>query len=314
MDTVKHEPVLLKEVLKFLEPKPNEIVFDGTLGGAGHAVAIYEAIAPTGILIGVDQDSQALSTAAIKIGDKKNVILVKDDYKNIKGILKRLDIGRIDAFFLDLGLSSIQIDTEDRGFSYKRDERIDMRMDQDNPLDAVEVLNNYSQEQLKDIFYRFGEERWSARIARNIVEYRKKKKITGTGELVEIIRRSVPGSGRKSKGGHPAKRVFQALRIEVNKELESLREVLEDAFDLLNGGGRMVIISYHSLEDRIVKERFSWWSGKCRCPAGIPECVCKAVKQADILTKKPVTAQEEETFFNPRAKSAKLRAIKKSDE
>ncbi len=307
----QHIPVLLKEVLNYLEPKPKDIIFDGTLGGAGHTIEIYKAIAPTGILIGVDQDSQALSTAAKKIGDFKNIFLVKDDFRNIRSILKKLDIKKINAFFLDLGLSSMQIDTEGRGFSYSRDEEIDMRMDQEGVLSAYDVLNTYSQEELKNIFYQFGEERWSARIARNIIDYRKSKEITRTAELVEIIRRSIPSFGKKSKGGHPAKRVFQALRIEVNKELDSLSGVLEDAFELLEHGGRMVIISYHSLEDRIVKERFLIWGGKCTCPADMPECRCGASKKVEILTKKPVMAQKEEAVFNPRAKSAKLRAIRK---
>ncbi len=307
----QHIPVLLKEVLNYLDPKPKDIVFDGTLGGAGHTIEIYKAIAPTGILIGVDQDSQALSTAAKRIGDSENIFLVKDDFRNIRSILKKFDLKKINAFFLDLGLSSMQIDTEGRGFSYNRDEKIDMRMDQEGVLSAYDVLNTYSEEELKIIFYQFGEERWSARIARNITKYRKDKEITRTAELVEIIRRSIPAFGKKSKGGHPAKRVFQALRIEVNKELDSLSNVLDDAFELLEQGGRMVIISYHSLEDRIVKEKFLILGGKCTCPANIPECRCGAVKKAEILTKKPVMVQNEEAVLNPRAKSAKLRAIRK---
>lgn len=310
-DWARHVPVLLKEVLEYLDPRPDDIVFDGTLGGAGHTIAIMKAIAPTGILIGVDQDSQAISTAAKKIGSAKNIILVKDDYRNIRPVLKKLHIDKIHAFLLDLGVSSMQLETAGRGFSYMRDEKIDMRMDQKSGFSAIDILNSYSEEELRNIFFQFGEERWSARIAKNIVATRKTKEITRTGELVEIIKSSVPAWSKKSKGGHPAKRVFQALRIEVNQELKSLGQALEDGFPLLQEGGRMVVISYHSLEDRIVKERFLRWAGKCICPPGLPECQCGAVKQAEILTKKPVRAQEEEVLSNPRSKSAKLRAIRK---
>ncbi len=306
-----HIPVLLKESLFYLNLKPGKIVFDGTLGGAGHTVAIYKAIAPTGKLIAVDQDSQAISTASITFKNFDNIKIFKGNFADIKSILKEAGIKKIDGLFLDLGLSSTQIEKSGRGFSYMRDEKLDMRMNEDNPLTAYEILNSYQEEELVNIFYKYGEEPYSKSIARNIVNYRKLKKIETTGELNEIIKKSIPLKALHGSRGHPAKRVFQALRIEVNKELENLERVIDDGFEALNKNGRMVIISYHSLEDRIVKNKFLNFSGKCTCPPELPKCMCGAKKRALILTKKVVVPSKEEIEQNIRAKSAKLRAIEK---
>jgi len=307
-----HKPVLLEEVLYYLKLKKGDIVFEGTLGGAGHTIEIIEAIAPTGKIIGVDLDSKAISTATIKL--KKflsNLLLINDSFANISGILRELNIKSISEFFLDLGLSSTQIENSGRGFSYIRNEKLDMRFDQSSELDACDVVNNYTENKLKEIIYKYGEERWSSRISKNIVSHRSLKKITNTGELVEIIKKSIPAKHRSRRKGHPAKRVFQALRIEVNRELDNLDKVLEDGFKLLKSCGRMVIISYHSLEDRIVKRKFKKFSGRCICPPDLPVCKCGAEKKAKIITKKVIKPSPDEIRENPRSRSARLRVLEK---
>jgi len=306
-----HIPVLLKEVLEYLNLKPGNIVFDGTLGGAGHTVEIFKAIAPTGKLIVVDKDSQAISTAASLFKNYNNIFFYKGNFADVKNIIKSFGIKKIDGFFLDIGLSSIQIEKSGRGFSYIRDEKLDMRMDIGNPLSAFNVVNEYSEQELKEIFFKFGEEKYSSNIAKNIVLSRKSKPIETTRQLNEIIEKSIPGKEKYSKRGHPSKRIFQAIRIEVNNELENLGEAINKGFEVLNKGGRMVIISYHSLEDRIVKNKFINFSGKCICPPGLPVCVCGAKRQAEILTKKVITPSIDEILNNKRASSAKLRAIQK---
>jgi 16S rRNA (cytosine1402-N4)-methyltransferase len=306
-----HIPVLLKEVLEYLDLKPGKIVFDGTLGGAGHTVEIFKAIAPTGKLIAVDHDSLAISTASSLFKDCRNIFFSKGNFADVKRIIKSFGINRLDGFFIDIGLSSIQIDKSGRGFSYIRDEKLDMRMDEDNPLSAFKVVNEYSEQKLKEIFFKFGEEKYSLRIARNITLSRKDKPVETTGQLNKIIENSIPAKEKFSKRGHPSKRVFQAIRIEVNKELENLARAIDEGFEVLNKGGRMVIISYHSLEDRIVKNKFIGFSGKCTCPPGLPVCICGAKKQAEILTKRIITPSDEEISNNKRAASAKLRAIEK---
>ncbi|MDD3776938.1 MAG: 16S rRNA (cytosine(1402)-N(4))-methyltransferase RsmH [Actinomycetota bacterium] len=305
-----HEPVLLKEVLNYLDLKQGDTVFDGTLGGAGHTIAIIKEIAPTGIVIGVDLSSQALSTATRKLENlKDNAILVNDNFANIKGIIHQLKLKKLDKVLLDLGLSSYQIDKSEKGFSYMKEEQLDMRFGSQG-LSAYEVVNHYQEEDLKRIFYQYGEERWAKVIAANIVKERQKEEIGTTSKLAEIVEKSIPRH-KKSRRGHPAKRVFQAIRIEVNCELENLSRAIEDGFEVLNKGGRMVIISYHSLEDRIVKNKFLNYAGKCTCPPGLPVCSCGAKKQAHILTKRAVKPSAEEAERNPRASSAKLRAIEK---
>ena len=306
-----HIPVLLKEVLEYLDPKPGDVVFDGTLGGAGHTAAIFEAIAPTGRLIAVDYDSQAVSTAAILFKDCSNIFLSKGNFSDVADIINKFGFKNIDGFFLDLGLSSIQIDKSGRGFSYIRDERLDMRMDENNPLTAFKVINEYDEEKLRKIFFGFGEEKYGGRIAGRIVLCRRNKSIETTVQLNEIIESAIPAKERFSKRGHPSKRIFQAVRIEVNRELENLSKAINDGFEVLNKGGRMVIISYHSLEDRIVKNKFLDLNGKCTCPPGLPVCICGVKKRAEIITKKVVTPTAHEISENKRASSAKLRAIEK---
>ncbi len=309
-----HIPVLLKESLFYLNLKPGKVVFDGTLGGAGHTIAIFKAIAPTGIIIAVDHDSQAVSTAAKLFEGNENACFFKGNFADVLSIIKKAGIKKIDGFFLDLGMSSMQIEESSKGFSYMRDEPLDMRMDNEGGLSAFEVINYYSEEKLRDIFYKYGEENYGAAIARNIIRFRNNKIIRSTGELNKIIEKSIPPKARYGSRGHPSKRIFQAVRIEVNRELDNLTEGIEDGFKALNKGGRMVIISYHSLEDRIVKKKFMAMQGKCSCPPGLPECVCGARKVADILTKKAVTPGNEEITNNPRSKSAKLRAMEKIED
>jgi 16S rRNA (cytosine1402-N4)-methyltransferase len=274
-----HIPVLLDEVLKYLSPQQGDIVFDGTLGGAGHTVEIIKAIAPTGKVIGVDLHSQTLSTAAIRLGSlAANMIPVNDNFANIGQILRRLGIPVINGILLDLGLSSFLIDGSGRGFSYLRDEVLDMRFSSSQDLKASDVVNNYSAQKLEEIFVKYGEERFSRRIARNIENRRKKEKIRTTGELAGIVKDSIPGASLGKRKGNPAKRVFQAIRIEVNRELESLDKVIRDGFEVLDIGGKMVIISYHSLEDRMVKERKDLRNLK-ECVPVLPDCQYAAAEQ-----------------------------------
>jgi len=306
-----HIPVLLKESLLYLNLNPGKVIFDGTLGGAGHTVAIFKAIAPTGIIIAVDHDSQAVSTAAKLFEGYKNTYFFKGNFADVGAIIKQAGIEKIDGYFLDLGMSSKQIEKSKKGFSYMRDEPLDMRMDDEDELTAYDVVNFYSEERLLEIFYKYGEEDYGSKIARNIVRYRDQKKIDTTGELNRIIERSIPPKARYGSRGHPSKRIFQAIRIEVNKELDNLSKGIDEGFKVLNIGGRMVIISYHSLEDRIVKHKFQMLGGKCFCPPDLPECVCNSKKRAEILTKKAIVPREEEIIKNPRSKSAKLRAVEK---
>jgi 16S rRNA (cytosine1402-N4)-methyltransferase len=309
-----HIPVMGKEVMQYLDLKKGDIVFEGTLGGAGHTVEIIKAIAPTGKVIGVELDSQATSTAARNLKNQgliDYIEIVNDNFSNVSNILRANSIKKINGFLLDLGLSSIQIELSGRGFSYLRDENIDMRFNPEEGISASDILNEYPEETLRDIFYKYGEEKWSGRIAQNIVNYRKNKRIESTGQLIEIIKNSIPPKYKYGAGGHPAKRVFQAIRIEINRELENLKKALNDGVDLMAKDGRMVVISYHSLEDRIVKESFISFSGKCTCPRDFPECRCGAVKKGEIMTKKVLTPSENEIKLNPRAKSARMRVFEK---
>ncbi len=307
-----HKPVLLKEVLYYLNLKQSDIIFDGTLGGAGHTVEIIKVIAPTGKVIGVDLHSQAISTAAKKLKDfSDRVNLIKGNFADIKEILKKLNIRDVDGILLDLGLSSFLIEESKRGFSYLKDEKLDMRFDDKNKINAFDVVNKYSREKLTEIFYKYGEERWSKLIARNIVNYRKERDIKTTGELVDIIKSSIPYKFRHSRRGHPAKRVFQAVRIEVNRELDNLKKAIEDGFKVLKSGGRMVIISYHSLEDRLVKRKFLDYEGAFNYPPDFPVYESDREKKARIITRKAVKASPGEISLNPRSKSARLRVLEK---
>jgi len=307
-----HKSVLLKEVLYYLNLKQGDVIFDGTLGGAGHTVEIIKVIAPTGRIIGVDLHSQAISTATRKLKKFSNrIALVNDNFANIKEILKKVNVENIDGILLDLGLSSFLIEKSERGFSYLRNEKLDMRFNDNNKITAFDVVNTYSKEKLAEIFWKYGEERWSKLIAESIVNYRKDKTIETTGELVEIIKSAIPDKFRHYRKGHPAKRIFQAIRIEVNNELDNLKKAVEDGFDVLKSGGRMVIISYHSLEDRMVKNKFLQYEGACTCPPDFPVCKCGSKRRAKIITRKAVKPTPEEIKLNPRSKSARLRVLEK---
>ncbi|KYO66673.1 16S rRNA (cytosine(1402)-N(4))-methyltransferase RsmH [Thermovenabulum gondwanense] len=296
-----HKPIMIKEVLNYLNVKEEGIYVDATLGGAGHFQEILKKAGEKGLVIGIDRDIESIENAKEKFKDNKNAIFVHDNFKNLKGILKDLNISSIDGILYDLGVSSYQLDKEERGFSYQKDAPLDMRMDTRQKLTARDVVNTYDKEELKRIIYEYGEERFAGRIANFIVERRKNKPIETTLELVEVIKDAIPAKARR-KGPHPAKRTFQALRIFVNEELVGLEQAFKDAISLLKDGGRIVVISFHSLEDRIVKRLFNEFKKE----GGL-------TYKLRILTSKPVVPEEEEIIGNPRARSAKLRAAEKFD-
>ena len=279
-------------------------------GGAGHSVEIAKKLSRKGMLIGIDRDEEALSAAKEKLQDFSNVIYIHDNHDNIKEILKKLNIEKVDGILLDLGVSSYQLDEKNRGFSYLGENELDMRMDKTQKLTAKEVVNTYSEEKLANIIYEYGEERFSRKIAKNICEYRKQKEIETTKQLVEIIEKSIP----KSKDGHPAKRTFQAIRIEVNNEIKPLFNTIKDSIDCLKDKGRLCVITFHSLEDRAVKNAYIEAKGKCTCPKDLPYCVCGAKSLGEIITKKPIIATKEEIEENTRSKSAKVRIFEKREE
>jgi 16S rRNA (cytosine1402-N4)-methyltransferase len=305
-----HTSVLLEETLHFLSVLSGKTYVDATLGMGGHAQAILET--PETKLIGIDQDEDAIRLAGKRLerfGDR--VKLVKSNFSAIKEILSTLQIEKIDGLIVDLGVSSLQLDSEERGFSFRSDAPLDMRMDRGGGDTAADLLAELSEEDIANIIYRFGEERFSRRIARRIVERRKAgEPVTTTKQLAELVERSVKRSPKDKI--HPATRTFQALRIAVNREIEILEDFINDAVDVLSPGGRLVVISFHSLEDRIVKQTFQKLAGKCLCPPRIPQCVCGAAKKIEILTRKPVIAGDSEIDENPRARSAKLRAAQRS--
>lgn len=301
----KHVPVLLNECLEALNLKKNMVVVDATLGGAGHSREIAKRISG-GTLIGLDRDTTALRFSAQKLADAPvEVRLIKCNFCDIADILKSLGIGQVDAILADFGVSSYQIDTQERGFSYTQDAPLDMRMDTDATKTAEIVVNHYPEGKLADIIWNYGEERYSRRIAAAIVAGRP---IRSTGHLVEIIKNAVP-AGYGKTGGHPAKRTFQAIRIEVNQELESIQKFLDGAIEMLKPQGRLAVISFHSLEDRIVKQTFKHAATDCLCPPKIPQCICQHKATVKLLTKKPICPTIEETKSNPRSASAKLRVI-----
>lgn len=306
----KHIPVLLNECIENLKINPDGIYVDGTLGGAGHSFHIAQKLSKKGKLIGIDKDEDALKAASEKLKDFKNIEYVKDNHDNIKNILLSLGIDKVDGILLDLGVSSYQLDEAQRGFSYMQDAKLDMRMDKTQSLTAEYVVNNYKEEELARIIYEYGEEKFSRRIARNICEYRKIEPIDTTSKLVQIIEKSVPKS--KKSQGHPAKRTFQAIRIEVNNEIEPLYKTVTDSIDCLNKNGRLCIITFHSLEDRAVKNAFINAEGVCTCPPDLPYCVCGKQEKGKIITKKPILPTEEEMKINTRSKSAKLRVFEKN--
>lgn len=305
----KHIPVLLNECIKGLNIKSNGIYVDGTLGGAGHSKEILKYLSKEGKLIGIDRDSTALEAAKENLKDFKNVLYIHDNHDNIKKVLTNLKIEKVDGILLDLGISSYQIDEEKRGFSYTKNSNLDMRMDKTQEFSAYDVVNFYLEEKLANIIYEYGEEKFSRKIAQKICEYRKNKKIETTNELVDIIKQVVPFN---KVNGHPAKRTFQAIRIEVNDELKPLYNTVMDSINSLKKGGRLCIITFHSLEDRIVKNAFNDCTGKCTCPPGIPYCMCGSKKLGNVITKKPILPSKEELEKNSRSASAKLRIFEKN--
>jgi len=306
-----HVPVMIAEVLQYLDPKSGETILDATIGGGGHSIEIVERILPGGRLIGIDRDKEALEAARNRLTDfSQNVTLVQGDFGDLEAIARDLDIQEVNGVLLDLGVSSHQLDTAERGFSFNRDAPLDMRMDRAQRMTAREIVNSYSERHLAKIMKDYGEERWAKRIAQFIVDRRSRKPIETTGELVDVILAAVPSAARQ-KDIHPATRTFMALRIAVNRELESLRTGLEAAIDLLAPDGRVVVLSYHSLEDRIAKDVLLRRTGRCVCPPGLPICACGAERELEILTKRPVTASPEEITANARSRSAKLRAGRK---
>lgn len=278
-------------------------------GGAGHSKEIVKVLSREGILIGIDRDDDALNAAKNNLKEYSNVIYVHDNHDNIKQILEKLKIENVDGILLDLGVSSYQLDERNRGFSYLGENELDMRMDKSQKLTAKDIVNNYDEERLSNIIYEYGEERFSRQIAKNICAKRKKETINTTKQLVEIIENSIPKS--KQKNGHPAKKTFQAIRIEVNNEIKPLYDTVINSIECLNKGGRLCIITFHSLEDRAVKNAFIDAKGKCTCPKDLPYCVCGAKSLGKIITKKPITATRAEQIENSRSKSAKLRIFEK---
>ena len=305
----KHYPVMLQECIEGLKIKEDGIYVDGTLGGAGHSKEIAKRLSIKGKLIGIDRDEEALKAAKKNLQEFQNIIYIHDNHDNIQEILERLKIKKVDGILLDLGVSSYQLDEKNRGFSYLGENELDMRMDKTQELNAKIVINTYPEEKLANLIYEYGEERFSRQIAKNICEQRKQKEIKTTKELVEIIEKSIPKS--KQKDGHPAKRTFQAIRIEVNNEIKPLYQTVKNCIDCLNPEGRLCIITFHSLEDRAVKNAYIEASGKCTCPSDLPYCVCGAKKLGKIITKKPIIATEKEREENSRSQSAKLRIFEK---
>ncbi len=305
----KHYSVFLKESVDYLNVREDGIYADATLGGGGHSYEILSRGA--GKLIGIDQDIEAISAAIKRLDEfSDKVIAVNRNFSEIKSILEDAGVDKIDGAVMDLGVSSYQLDNGERGFSYMHDAPLDMRMNRSNPKNAYDVVNTYSQNELTKIFYEYGEEKWSARIAQFIADRRKDAPIKTTGELSDIIKAAIPKAARMD-GGHPAKRVFQAIRIEVNGELDILKQAVCDFVDVLKPGGVLSIITFHSLEDRIVKKTFQELAKGCVCPKSFPVCVCGKTPEVKILTSKPVLPSEKELDENSRSKSAKLRAVVK---
>lgn len=309
----KHTSVLLQETIENLRIKPEGIYVDGTLGGGGHALRIAERLKGTGRLIGIDQDGDAIEAAGKRLEPyRERITLIRDNYCHMKEALQQIGIEKVDGIVLDLGVSSFQLDNVERGFSYKYDTKLDMRMDTRQSLGAREIINDYSETDLYHIIKDYGEEQFAKNIAKHIVMARKEKPVETTGQLCEIIKAAIPAKMRAT-GGHPAKRTFQAVRIACNRELEVLKDSLDQLIDLLNPGGRICIITFHSLEDRIVKSAFRKNENPCTCPPDFPVCVCGQVSKGKVITRKPILPSEEEVKANQRAKSAKLRVFSKTE-
>ncbi|KSV58698.1 16S rRNA (cytosine(1402)-N(4))-methyltransferase RsmH [Acetivibrio ethanolgignens] len=307
----KHVSVLLDETIEGLNIKPDGIYVDGTLGGAGHAYEVCKRLSDKGCFVGIDQDEAAIWAGKERLrefGDR--VSIVRSNYCNMKQVLHNLGIARADGIVLDLGVSSYQLDTAERGFSYMEDAPLDMRMDRRQEKTAMDIVNGYSEKELFRVIRDYGEDSFAKNIAKHIVAYREKKEIKTTGELTEIIRGAIPMKVQKN-GGHPAKKTFQAIRIELNQELEVLNNTLNDMIGLLNKDGRICIITFHSLEDRIVKRIFRKNEDPCECPPNFPVCVCGKKSQGRVITKKPILPSKEEQEVNSRSRSAKLRIFEK---
>ena len=305
----EHRSVLLDECIEGLNIKPDGIYVDGTLGGAGHSFEIAKRLNKNGRLIGIDQDEDAIRAAVERLKDFDNVTIVRSNYENMKSILADLGIKKVDGILLDLGVSSYQLDTAERGFSYKYDADLDMRMDTRQTLTAKDIVNGYSEKELFRIIRDYGEDNFAQNIAKHIVRARGDKPIETTYELNEIIKAAIPAKMRVN--GHPSKRTFQAIRIECNRELEVLRNTMDDMIDLLTVRGRLVIITFHSLEDRIVKTVMKKQENPCTCPPSFPVCVCGNVSKGKVITRKPILPSEREREENSRSKSAKLRIFEK---
>lgn len=307
-----HKSVLLRETIENLNIKPDGIYVDGTLGGAGHSLEIAKRLTGKGRLIGIDQDADAIAAATDRLKDYADkVTIIRSNYAAMKTELSKIGITKVDGILLDLGVSSFQLDTPERGFTYREEDApLDMRMDQRQTLTAKDIVNGYSEQELYRIIRDFGEDRFAKNIAKHIVQERTKKEIETTGELTEIIRASIPMK-IQATGGHPAKRTFQAIRIELNRELEVLQDNLDEMIDLLDDNGRFCIITFHSLEDRIVKTSFRKNENPCTCPKEFPVCVCGKVSKGKVVTRKPILPSEKELEENKRSKSAKLRVFER---
>ena len=309
--TFKHKSVLLEETIDSLNIKPDGIYVDGTLGGGGHASQVCQRLNSQGRLIGIDQDGAAILAASQRLKEYEDkVLIVRSNYQEIKQVLKELGIQKADGIYLDLGVSSYQFDTAERGFSDRADAPLDMRMDLRRTETAADIVNEYSEMDLYHIIRDYGEEKFAKNIAKHVVKARQEKRIETTGELVEIIKAAIPMKMR-AVGGHPAKKTFQALRIEVNHELEVLENSIDTMIELLNQGGRLCIITFHSLEDRIVKQRFRENENPCVCPPDFPACVCGRTSKGKVITRKPIIPTERETEENKRSKSSKLRVFER---
>ena len=303
----KHKSVLLNETIDGLNLQPDGIYVDGTLGGGGHAYEVCRRLGDKGSIVGIDQDAAAIEAASARLKDfGEKVTIVRSNYCDMKSKLHELGIDKVDGIVLDLGVSSYQLDTAERGFSYREDAPLDMRMDTRQKMTARDIVNDYTEADLYRVIRDYGEDKFAKNIAKHIVQARAVKPVETTAELSEIIRASIPMKFQK-KSGHPAKRTFQAIRIELNRELDVLRDSLDDMIDLLNPGGRLCIITFHSLEDRIVKSAFRKNENPCTCPPDFPVCVCGKKSKGSIITKKPILPSEEELEYNSRSKSAKLR-------
>ena len=308
----EHVSVLLKETVDGLAVKENGIYVDGTLGGAGHAYHVAQKLGRDGRLIGIDQDGDAIRAASERLKPfADRVTIVRSNYEQFDEVLDELKVDRVDGIMLDLGVSSYQLDTIERGFTYKEDTPLDMRMDTRNEMTAKDILNDYSEQQLFRVIRDYGEDRFAKNIAKHIVKYREKKTIETTGELVEIIKAAIPAKVRAT-GGHPAKRTFQAIRVELNRELEVLENSIDSMVDRLKPGGRLCIITFNSLEDRIVKVKFKNNENPCECPPEFPVCMCGKKSRGKVITRKPILPSDEEIEMNKRSKSAKLRVFERS--